>query len=397
MRQGGGLHLFGNIVAVSDSNVLRRKDSDKLAKKVLICLVAIVVVAFLSLCFLGAQGQYYTYGSEYGMYSPLQVAQVIYEHAYNAIAQSTHLFAVHDNEWLLQNVPGYWAIWQRAGVVGITIVCAILLSLSGMLYQNAFRNPIAGPSMLGVSSGVSLGTMLMVALYGSAAPSMVSTRYAICYAAGGAILAFVIAAGRKLSGKGKPFDIVTMLLIGSIVGQLFGFIVSYVTLFVMDEEQYLQFYTLSQMLTVDASATSWATLGVATIVSFVPIWLLRFKMGTLVLDDQEARTLGVNPARMKAVALICGAIMILAAQVHVGMVSLVSLVVPHLARSTFGCSFKNQLVGSLCIGIVLLLACRCICDCIPFVGDGLALGSVVSVVALPLFVVVMAKQMRGWS
>ena len=89
--------------------------------------------------------------------------------------------------------------------------------------------------------------------------------------------------------------------------------------------------------------------------------------------------------------------MILAAQIHVGMVSLVSLVVPFLARGWFGCEFNKQLIGNVCIGTVLLLACRDICDLIPFVGDGLAIGSVVSVVAMPLFVVVMARQMREWK
>ncbi len=107
--------------------------------------------------------------------------------------------------------------------------------------------------------------------------------------------------------------------------------------------------------------------------------------------------LGLNYGGLRAAALLCGSVMILAAQVHVGMVSLVSLIVPFLARSLFGCESSRQLIGNLCIGPILLLVCRDITDLIPFIGDGLAIGSVASIVMLPLFVVVMARQMRGWE
>ena len=204
-------------------------------------------------------------------------------------------------------------------------------------------------------------------------------------------------AGRRLSGKGKPFDIVTMLLIGSILSQLLGFIVSYVTLFLMDEETYQIYFTISQMLVVDTSLISWMALGIATAVSFIPVIMLRYKFTALALDEADVRTLGLNITVLRGIALICGAIMILAAQIHVGMVSLVALVVPFLSRSWFGCEFNKQLIGNVCIGTVLLLVARDITDLIPFIGDGLAIGSVMSIVALPLFVMVMAKHMRGWE
>ncbi|MDO4183083.1 MAG: iron chelate uptake ABC transporter family permease subunit [Coriobacteriia bacterium] len=391
--QGGVRRLIG----MKDTNALYRKEHDKLAMKVAVFVVALVILCFFSLCFTGASGQYYTYCSAYTFYTPLEVANALYYHAYNAIAVSTHWLSAVPNEWLLENVPGYWAIVSRAGVVGITLICSFLLAISGMLYQNAFRNPMAGPGMLGVGSGVSMGMMLLVALYSSAAPAMMQERYLYCYLLGVAILVFVILAGRKLSGPGRPFDIVTMMLIGSVLSQLLGFITMYMTLFVMDESDYLTYYTMSQMLVVDTSAVSWFALGSAMIISFIPIVFLRYKLNVLSFDESEARLLGIEYGRMRAIALICGAIMILAAQIHVGGVGLVSLVVPFLARSFFGCEFNKQLLGNLCISPVLLLVCRDITDAIPFIGDGLALSSTVSVVMVPLFVYVMAKHMRGWE
>lgn len=384
-------------IGMAESNALLAVERFGFATRVFACIVAIVVIAFLSLGIMGAAGDLYPYSVRYEVYTPVQVGSVLFEQLHNAFANLTHQFSPHSNEWIRANVPGYWAVPRRASVIGITLVCAELLAVSGMLYQNVFRNPIAGPGMLGVTSGVSLGMMVLVALFHAAAPSMLYERYAMCYGFGAVILAFVIVSGKRLSGKGRPYDIVTMLLIGSIFSQLIGFVVSYVTLFVMEEEDYLVFYTLSQMLTVSTSLISWVTLGIAALVSFVPIWMNRYKLNALAFDDQEARLLGVNSTRLRALALVCGAIMILAATIHVGAVSLVSLVVPFISRSLFGCEFNKQLVGNLCISPILLLICRDITDLIPFIGEGLAIGSVVSIVALPLFVVLMARHARGWE
>lgn len=394
-RQGAG--AVNRKLSMRETNKLYWADRDATAKKVAVSVIVLIVVCILAMCPMGAAGQYYPYTGAYAFYNPLEVARAVYEHAYNAIAVNTHLFDAHSSQWIADNVPAYWAVAERAGVVGVTLVCAVLLGISGMLYQNVFKNPIASPGMLGVGSGVSLGMMLLVAVYGSAATSMLTQRYVFCYGLGAAILVFVIVAGKKLSGKGKPYDIMSMLLIGSILSQLLGFVVSYVTLFVMDESDYLVFYNLSQMLTVDTSLISWLTLAVASLASIVPIMFLRRKMNALALEAEEVRLLGINYTALRAIALICGAIMILAAQIHTGMVAMVSLIAPFIARSWFGCEFSKQLTGTVCISTVLLVACRALTDCVPFAGEGLAIGSIVSVVAMPLFVVLMARQLRGWE
>jgi iron complex transport system permease protein len=383
------------------AEALMFEEKRAIRRKILLSLTILIILVYLSLGVMGVAmvdaGGAYPFVEPYTVYTPLEVARALYEHAYNAFGSLSHLYSPHANQWLADNVPGYWGVVHRAGVIGVTLVCAVLLSLSGMLYQNVFKNPIAGPGMLGVSGGVSLGMMLMVVLYGSAAFGMLQQRYLICYGAGAAILVFVIVAGRRLSGKGKPFDIVTMLLVGSIFSQLIGFVVSYVTLFVMDPDMYEVYFTVSQMLIVDTSPLSWLALGIAALASIIPVYLLRFKLNALAFDETEVKLFGVNYTALRALALICGAIMILAAQVHTGMVGMVSLIVPFMARSWFGCEFRKQFIGNACISTILLLLCRDIADLIPFVGSGIAIGSVVSVAALPLFMVIMAKGMRGWE
>lgn len=384
-------------LSMRQTNKRYRAEQDAAAIRIAVAIGILAVLCFFSLCCVGAAGQNYPYSGAYWFYTPAQVAQALYLHAYNALADVFHAWGAYSNDWLLANCPCYWAVFDKLQVVGVTLICAALLSISGALYQNVFKNPIAGPNMLGASSGVQLGVMLLVALNGTTALDLVGQRYLFCYGIGGAILVLVMLAGKKLSGRGKPLDVMTTLLVGMILGQLLGFIVQYVTLFVMDEQDYQTFYTISQMLTVDTSATSWITLLIVSVLAILPVYLLRFRMNALALDAQEAKLLGVNFTRLRAVALVCGAIMMLAAQIHTGVVGMVTLLAPFLARSLFGCEFTKQFTGSICCGMIFLLACRDITDCIPFVGDGIALGSVVAVAALPLFILIVVRGMRGWE
>ncbi len=411
---------FASTLSLERTDRLAKEESRALRKKVIVSVALLVLLVIPSLGIFGANSD--VAAGQYVMWSPLAVLQVLFDHVYNLVGSVTHLWSpkpledymAYGNPFYkpLYDIDGntpifidgqfvgwdlYHGVEAKAGIIGITLICAVLLAVSGMLYQNVFKNPIAGPGMLGVSSGVSLGMMLMVYLYGAEAFSMQGLRYALCYGFGAAILVFVILAGRRLSGKGKPFDIVTMLLIGSILSQLVGFVVTYVTLFVMDPDVYQQYITLSQMLVVDTSNVSWTVLLIASVVSLAPVVYLRFRLNALAFEEQEVRMLGINFTVLRAVALICGAIMILAAQIHIGAVAMVSLIVPFLSRSWFGCEFRKQLVGNVCISTILLLICRDIVDLIPFVGDGIGIGSAVSMMALPVFLLIMARHMRGWE
>jgi iron complex transport system permease protein len=182
-----------------------------------------------------------------------------------------------------------------------------------------------------------------------------------------------------------------------ILSQLISALSSYYILWVADMDVYQTFTELSQMLEVDTSLYSWIVLFIVCAVTLIPVYLLRFRFNALSFTDDETRLMGVNLPALRFVALILGAIMILAAQIHIGAVAMVSLIVPFLSRAWFGCEFRNQLVGNVCISTILLLICRDIADLIPFAYLGIGVGTVVSVAALPIFIFIMARHMRGWE
>ncbi|MCD8317177.1 MAG: iron ABC transporter permease, partial [Eggerthellaceae bacterium] len=346
----GGVGTIRLMLGEAAVEQARRADAMPIRRKVILSVVILVILFFFSLGVMGAGGAYYPYSEAYDIYGPDQVIYALWMRIYNLFGQMTSLYVPKSNEWLLENVPGYWAVFQRLGVVIITLVCAILLSTAGMLYQMAFRNPLAGPGMLGVSSGSSVAMVILVALYGGTAASMVTDRYVLTYSIGATILIFVLWAGRKLSGKGRPLDIMSMILIGMMLSQLLGFVTEYVTLFVMDDTEYAMYFDLVQMLIVDTSYVSWISLALAFAIGFLPVFFMRRSMNCLGMPEAEARVLGVEPRRIRMVALVCGALMLLAASVHTGVVALVSLLVPFLSRQWFGREFTRQLAGCVCIG-----------------------------------------------
>lgn len=377
---------------------LMRAELRSMRIKIAVTVVVLAVLCFFSLCLTGNMGKNYLNAGAYCIFTPDEVLQALWVHFYNLVANVTHLFAPYSQGWIYENVHAYYALPERAGVIGITFVCALLLAIAGMLYQNAFKNPIAGPGLLGANCGVSVGKMLLVWIYGSAASSLIAERYALCYGCAAIALAIVIYAGFHQPGaKSNRFSIIGMLVIGMAISRVVNLAVQYITLYVWDDALYLVYYEFEQMLVVDTSALSWACLLIGAFIGLFPIIRQRFAFNGLAFDDDEVSLMGVRPTRLKAIALITGAIMMIVASIHCGMIGMVSLVVPFMSRNLFGCEFTKQFTGNLLISPVLVILCRDIADLIPFVGDGISVGAIVSIAALPIFIVVMMKQMRGWE
>lgn len=300
-------------------------------------------------------------------------------------------------EELMAVQPSYYSLLGRAGITFVTALAGALLALAGTLYQSVFKNPIASPSMLGVSSGIQLGYVVLVFIFGTAAGELAVWRYGMAYGFALLMLVLVFALSKLISGKGRPLNIINMLLIGMIMSQLVGVIVSYASWYVFDDQMWTVYNNLSEVLTVDTNGVALAILLVMTVVSVVPVALLRFRLNVLSFSESDMRMLGVNSHRIQLIALTCGTLMMIASQVAVGTVSMVALVVPHVSRALFGAEFRKQLAGNVLLGALILVLCRTALSFIPAVGMWLPIGTVVSIVVLPAFVWIIATQQRSWE
>lgn len=365
-----------------------QREARAMRRKYLVCGVALAALVVFSLC---VSSGYYGV-----IYSPIEVLssyagwwQILWAQITDPVGAAQVQAAV------LAACPHYYDINDTALDVLKYAVCGVMLALSGALYQNAFRNPIAAPSMLGVANGVNVASLVLVLVVGAGAVAASGLYYLFAYVGGLLMLGLVMLGGKWISPKGS-FNVVNMLLIGTVLSQLTGVIITYVQTNIFTDADWLAYYTLQTGVSVDSIYT-WISLAVGLVVSLVPVLLFRFRLNLVSFSDEEARLLGVNPNRLRLVALACGSVMILTAQVNAGQVAMISLVVPFVVRAAFGAEFRKQLWGNVLVGAFILIACWDVASFVTIPNFELPVGTVVSVVVLPLFVWMIALRQRSWE
>lgn len=277
----------------------------------------------------------------------------------------------------------------------ITCACGMLLTLSGMIYQCVFRNPMAAPTMLGVTNGVNIAMLYLVVTYGAAVTYMPLTKYKYCYIGAAVMLTAVMALGKLSSGRGR-FSVNDLLLVGVATSSIVGAIVTAI-MNGLDESVLLTYQEVMEGTSLSYDRISILCITAAFGISFIPMYLLRFSFNAVTYSPDEARGLGVQPEKMRFVTLILGTLMITAAMVHCGTVGMLSLAVPHISRYIFGAEFKKIFWGNLLLGGALLMFCRGIADLIPFGYEVFPVGVVVNIIVAPIFAYFMATSKRGWE
>ncbi|MDO4501697.1 MAG: iron ABC transporter permease [Coriobacteriia bacterium] len=369
-----------------------RHDQAAFRRKTVALVVVLLVVYALSLCISV---------TTYQVYSPGEAVAALVTWVQTSFAtmfQGAHYTTVD----LTDLCPNYFQVLDRAGISVMAILCGIVLTTSGMIYQNVFRNPVAAPTMLGVAGGLNMGLLIFVGVYGSMALYATTAHYLFAYLGGFFALILVLALSRLINGK-RWFSVVDMLLVGSIVSQVFGQIVLYVTYYVFDDETFLIYTTINEVLQVNTEPVAYAFLIVGFLVTFIPVFLIRFRLNALSFTETEARGMGVDLNRFRYVMLFLATIMVIVAMAHAGMVGMAALIVPFLSRAFFGAESRKQLVGNILIGAILVLVCRDIAALLSivlwkagFLFD-FPIGVVASLVCLPFFVWIVARQQRTWE
>ncbi|MCI9261577.1 iron ABC transporter permease [uncultured Adlercreutzia sp.] len=386
--EGASVSGVGELSVVSGSLSLRSESRRKQQIKYLAFGGALVALVLFSLCLSTTQPGL--------VRSPLEVASCIglwFKLTYLELAAPIAFTEAYRT--MLIEMPAYPDVMLQVWTVFKYAACGVLLALSGMLYQNTFRNPIAAPSMLGVTSGMNVAVLILVLQYGYQAVNHGDEYCLYSLIGGAAVLALVMLGGKWMSGR-RRFNVVNMILMGTIVSQLLGVVVSYAQVAWMDEQAWQAYYLLQNALGVQSP---WMALSLIAggAVALVPVVLFRFQLNLVSFSDDEARLLGVNPTKLRLVALGCGSLMILVAQLNAGQVAMASLVVPFVARAVFGSEFRKQLGGSMLLGALVLLVCGDLSTALLFDGTAVGLGPVVTLFAMPLFVWMLAIRQRSWE
>ena len=269
------------------------------------------------------------------------------------------------------------------------------LAVSGLQMQTVFRNPLAGPSVLGISNGASLGVAFVVLLSGSLGGVALSRMgyvgdAAISVAAiigSLAVMALIVYVSQKVKGH------VTVLIIGVMIGYLATAIIGVLKFFSSEED--IKAYVVWGLGSFARVSGDQMLLFVGLMALLLPLSMLLVKtMNLLLLGDAYASNLGLNIRRARMLVITCSGVLVAIVTAYCGPIMFIGLAVPHLARALFRTSDHRILMpATMLAGGVLALLCNLMARMPGFEG-ALPVNSVTALVGAPVIASVLFKRHR---
>ena len=238
-------------------------------------------------------------------------------------------------------------VWKiRLPRIALGVVVGFALASAGTVMQGFFRNPMADPSIVGVSSGAAVGAVATIAL-------SVSLPFGIQGAAfaGALVAAFAV---YLVATEDRRTPVATLLLAGVAVQTFLGAVVSYLLLRAGESVEQALYWLMGRLHTATWADVE-ATLPVAA-VCFAVLLAHTRDLNVLLLGEEDAHTLGIEVERTKRVLLAVSSIVTAAAVAVAGVIGFVGLVVPHMLRLVVGPDHRVLLPTSAIAGGAFLVA-----------------------------------------
>lgn len=274
----------------------------------------------------------------------------------------------------------------------LAILIGAILAISGAVMQGLFRNPLAAPSLIGVSSGASVGASVVIVLAGAWLQS--NTALGLSLVAIGAFIGsfLVTVLVYRLSTSALGTSVTTMLLAGIAVSALAG-AVSGLLSYYADNEMLRQI-SIWQM--GNLSTANWQRVLVLTVVAILVLSLFPREsksLNALLLGESEARHLGIDVQQVKRKLILLTTLGIGTAVAIGGMIGFVGLIVPHIVRLLIGPDHRWLLPASALAGGVLLLLADTIARII-IAPTELPTGILTAILGAPFFIMLLVQQRR---
>ncbi len=263
-------------------------------------------------------------------------------------------------------------------------VVGAALSAAGACYQSLFRNPLVSPDILGVSTGAGLGAVLGILL-----GLPVVAIQMLGFVGGLATVAIVVGLARALRGGG---DTLVLVLAGIVVSAFAGAAISLVKVLAdpYDQLPAITFWLLGSLAGVKPGDI--AVTASVVLVGLAPLILLRWRVGVLSLGDEEARALGVEAGRLRAVVIVAATLMTASVVAISGVIGWVGLMVPHMARLLVGPRFDRLLPAAVLLGAAFMVAVDTLARVAARIE--IPLGVLTAVIGGPAFVWLLARGRR---
>lgn len=257
------------------------------------------------------------------------------------------------------------------------------LAVGGAALQGVFRNPLVSPQVLGISQGAAFGGALAI-LFGYSGIVLLGMSFILGLAA-----IILVGALARINGR---TEIITVILSGMVVGAMFAALVSIVQ-FVADPNTSLP--AIVYWLMGSFSTATWARLGLAVpgmALGLLAVWLLRYRLNLLALEDSEARSLGVNPDRERWIVFAAISLMTGTSVAVAGIVGWIGLVVPHAARILVGEDHRALIPASALLGAAYLTFIDTLARTLT--AAEIPLGVLTALIGAPVFGLLLRRHFR---
>jgi len=267
------------------------------------------------------------------------------------------------------------------------------LGISGLLMQTLFKNPLAGPYVLGITSGASLGVAILIlgsSIFGGIFLTLFASKWSLVIAASlGSFLVLLVV----LIVANRVKDTMTLLIIGLMFGSLTSAIVSVLSYFSQAEklQQYI-FWGFGNLGDLD-----WESIRVFLIIYALGLVLAIASiktLNTLLLGDNYAKSLGLNLKKSRYIIIISTSLLAGSITAFAGPIAFIGLAVPHLVRQWFKTSnHKILLPAVLLFGAILMLICDSVAQ-LPNSDFTLPINAITSLIGAPVVICLLVRKRK---
>ena len=293
-----------------------------------------------------------------------------------------------------KNESWHYIIWNYRVPKALTaVLVGSGLGVSGLLMQTLFRNPLAGPFVLGISSGASLGVALLLmgsSIFSSVFAFSLLSNYSL--AALSSLGSFIVLL-TVLVMSSKVKDTMALLIIGLMFGSITAALVSVLSYFTESEK--LQQYVYWSFGSI--GNLSWEQLGILSVVYSIGIVLsiLSIKnLNSMLLGENYASSLGVNMKSSRLIIITATGLLAGGITAFAGPIAFIGLAVPHLTRQIFNTTNHKILLPAVILyGAILMLVCDTIAQ-LPNSANVLPINAITSIIGAPVVIWLLVRKRK---
>lgn len=271
------------------------------------------------------------------------------------------------------------------------ILCGASLSVCGLMLQTAFRNPLAGPDVFGISSGAGLGVALVMLLLGGTVSTSIFTVSGFLAILTAAFVGAISVTALILFLSTLVRNSVLLLIVGIMVGYVSSSAVSLLNFFASEEG--VKSYMVWGMGNFGGVSMNHIPLfSILCLIGIIASFLLVKPLNILLLGPQYAESLGISTRHIRNILLVVVGLLTAITTAFCGPISFIGLAIPHIARLLFRTENHQILLpGTVLSGAVIALLCNFICY-LPGESGIIPLNAVTPLIGAPVIIYVIIQR-----